>query len=398
MSAAASGTLFVPMIFAMISASVASGQIVSRTGRYKLLAVGGAVLATAGMALLARLGASGTATTILWCLVVCGFGFGAAQPVYALVVQNAAPRAQLGAATATSQFFRSIGSTIGVAVFGTLLLGIYHQRLAASLPADTPADVRAVVDNPLTMNQAGTRGRGAGAAAADRRRPWPPACAPACAAGMQRIFDLAALVMATLGAAEPAGCPNCRCAHAPTTRRRPTSPDAVHTKRRVLRARGVRDIGASRNARAPAEPGGTRLPLDRDDVISAGATQFQDCTKRARWPERALCAEILGAIGTPGRPIAKALDQRASHDQRLARASTSRRGWARGQTPVKVGPEAGQTPCWLEADFVVEPATPSVATSAVDASQHFVAAEQAEQSRTARGSPCGRSSPAAWRG
>lgn len=196
MSAAASGTLFVPMIFAMISASVASGQIVSRTGRYKLLAVGGAVMATAGMALLARLGASGTATTILWCLVVCGFGFGAAQPVYALVVQNAAPRAQLGAATATSQFFRSIGSTIGVAVFGTLLLGIYHQRLAASLPADTPAQVRAVVDNPLTMNQGGEASLGAA--------PLPPMDAAVAAsvraslsAGMQRIFDLAALVMAT---------------------------------------------------------------------------------------------------------------------------------------------------------------------------------------------------------
>jgi MFS family permease len=196
MSAAASGTLFVPMIFAMISASVASGQIVSRTGRYKMLAVGGAVMATAGMALLARLGASGTATTILWCLVVCGFGFGAAQPVYALVVQNSAPRAQLGAATATSQFFRSIGSTIGVAVFGTLLLGIYHQRLAASLPADTPAHVRAVVDNPLTMNQSGEASLGAAPLP-----PMDPAVAASVrsslSAGMQRIFDLAALVMAT---------------------------------------------------------------------------------------------------------------------------------------------------------------------------------------------------------
>ncbi len=195
MSAAASGTLFVPMIFAMIMASVASGQIVSRTGRYKMLAVGGAVLSTAGMALLAQLGTSGTATTILWCLVVCGFGFGAAQPVYALAVQNAAPRAQLGAATATSQFFRSIGSTIGVAVFGTLLLGIYHQRLAAALPLDTPAQVRAVVDNPLSMNQRSEAGA---------TTPLPlldPAVSASVraslAAGMQRIFVLSALVMAS---------------------------------------------------------------------------------------------------------------------------------------------------------------------------------------------------------
>jgi hypothetical protein len=82
-----------------------------------------------------------------------------------------------------------------VAVFGTLLLGIYHQRLAALLPADTPAHVRAVVDNPLTMNQ----GPEVGVAA-----PLPPMDAAVAAgvrtslaAGMQRIFDLAALVMAT---------------------------------------------------------------------------------------------------------------------------------------------------------------------------------------------------------
>ena len=61
----------------------------SRTGRYKMLSIAGAVLSTTGMFLLARLGPSASANAILWCLVVAGFGFGAAQPVYALVVQNA---------------------------------------------------------------------------------------------------------------------------------------------------------------------------------------------------------------------------------------------------------------------------------------------------------------------
>lgn len=196
MSAAASGMLFVPMIFAMILASVTSGQIVSRTGRYKFLAVGGAVLATTGMALLARLGAGAGANTntIVWCLVVCGFGFGAAQPVYALAVQNAAPRAQLGAATATSQFFRSIGSTIGVAVFGTLLLGMYHQQLAATLPPGTPADVRALVDNPLQAN----REPGAMANGLPLHAISPAVAASvrtSLAAGMQRVFVLASIVM-----------------------------------------------------------------------------------------------------------------------------------------------------------------------------------------------------------
>ncbi len=195
MSAAASGMLFVPMIFAMITASVASGQIVSRTGRYKALAVAGAVLATIGMALLARLGATAGADVIVWCLVVCGFGFGAAQPVYALVVQNAAPRAQLGAATATSQFFRSIGSTIGVAVFGTMLLGVYHQQLALTLPADTPDDVRLLVDNPLNSNPE----PGAVMASGLPMRAIAPAVAASVRAslaqGMQRVFDVASMVM-----------------------------------------------------------------------------------------------------------------------------------------------------------------------------------------------------------
>lgn len=194
MTAAASGMLFVPMIFAMIFASMTTGQIVSRTGRYKALAIGGAVLATTGLALLARLGPSGNSTTILWSLVVAGFGFGAAQPVYALVVQNAAPRAHLGAATATSQFFRSIGSTIGVAVFGTLLLGIYHQQLAATLPSDTPEAIRHLVDNPLQMN-----GEHAGLRTSLPAVDVPPAVAASVkaslAAGTQRVFDLATIVM-----------------------------------------------------------------------------------------------------------------------------------------------------------------------------------------------------------
>lgn len=195
MTAAGSGMLFVPMIFAMIAASMTSGQIVSRTGRYKILAVAGAVFATTGMALLARLGAGASANAILWCLVVAGIGFGAAQPVYALVVQNAAPPAQLGAATATSQFFRSIGSTIGVAVFGTLLLGMYHQRLATSLPADTSAEVRLIVDNPLQ------RTGEAGALAHSAPQPVISEAVQASvrtslAAGMQRVFELAAMVMA----------------------------------------------------------------------------------------------------------------------------------------------------------------------------------------------------------
>jgi MFS family permease len=174
---------------------MSTGQVISRTGRYKWLAIAGAVLATVGMSILARLGTAATATTILWSLVVAGLGFGAAQPVYSLVVQNAAPRSHMGAATATSQFFRSIGSTIGVAVFGTILLGIYHQRLEASLPPDTAPAIRGLVDNPLQMN-----GEHAALTSTVAAAPEIPAAVAASvkaslAAGMQRVFDLAAVLM-----------------------------------------------------------------------------------------------------------------------------------------------------------------------------------------------------------
>lgn len=157
LSAAASGSLFVPMVFTMILASVVSGQVVSRTGRYKALAVVGAALAASGMALLAWAPGAATPTRMLWHLALCGVGFGLAQPIYTLVVQNAAPRAQLGAATASAQFFRSIGSTLGVALFGTALLGLYHRTLASAIPPGTPEAVRHLFDNPLQLTQATSR-------------------------------------------------------------------------------------------------------------------------------------------------------------------------------------------------------------------------------------------------
>lgn len=154
MSAAASGSTFTPLVFAMIAASVASGQVVSRTGRYKALAIGGAAVSAAGMFLLAAMGRDTTSTAIVFDLTIVGIGFGCVQPIFNLAIQNAAPRHQMGAATASSQFFRSIGSTIGVAIFGTLLLGLYHRGLAAAIPAGTPAALSRLFDNPLDVARA----------------------------------------------------------------------------------------------------------------------------------------------------------------------------------------------------------------------------------------------------
>jgi MFS family permease len=151
LSAAASGQLFTPLVFGMILASIVSGQLVSRTGRYKALAVLGASMAALGMLLLARMQRDVTSAIIVRNTLVLGIGFGLVQPIFTMVIQNAAPREYMGAATASSQFFRSIGSTIGVAIFGTVLLTTYHRSLEATIPPGTPAAVAHLFENPLDI-------------------------------------------------------------------------------------------------------------------------------------------------------------------------------------------------------------------------------------------------------
>jgi hypothetical protein len=86
-------------------------------------------------------------------MIIAGLGMGIAQPIYTLAVQNVAPPAQMGAATASTQFFRSIGATLGVAVFGSVLLTMYHDHFQRSIPAGTPARLVSSFDNPLQLQR-----------------------------------------------------------------------------------------------------------------------------------------------------------------------------------------------------------------------------------------------------
>ena len=198
LSAAASGQLFTPLVFAMILASIVSGQLVSRTGRYKTLAIIGASLATLGMLLLARMDRDVTSAVIVRNMLVLGIGFGVAQPIFTLVIQNAAPREYMGAATASSQFFRSIGSTIGVAIFGTVLLATYHRGLESAIPPGTPDAVTHLFDNPLEMARTQSRVADAMAATPGGSELLPvlmAASRDSLDAGMHLIFAVAAAVI-----------------------------------------------------------------------------------------------------------------------------------------------------------------------------------------------------------
>ena len=152
-SATRSGNLLTPMMMGAVVASILSGQFTSRLGRYKPLVVVGSVLVAIGMILFARMDGNTERWQVVVAMVIVGSGMGLMNPVYTLAVQNAAAREHMGAATASTQFFRSIGSTMGVAVFGSLLLTRYHRDFAAGVPPGTPSSALAPFSNPLMLAQ-----------------------------------------------------------------------------------------------------------------------------------------------------------------------------------------------------------------------------------------------------
>ena len=150
-SATRSGSLLTPMMLSAVMGNIFSGQMTSRLGRYKALAVIGAILIASGMIVFANMDAYTTHSFVVLGMVLCGVGLGFVQPVYTVAVQNAAPRQHMGTATASSQFFRSIGSTVGVAVFGSVLLTMYKHDFDAAVPRGTPAIALKPFGNPLML-------------------------------------------------------------------------------------------------------------------------------------------------------------------------------------------------------------------------------------------------------
>jgi EmrB/QacA subfamily drug resistance transporter len=148
-----SGNLLTPLMMGAVFGSIASGQLVSRSGKYKGVAIAGSILVAAGMILFARMDGDTARAYVVIGMIVAGLGMGLLQPVYTLAVQNVAPRHQMGAATSSTVFFRSIGSTVGVAIFGTLMLTRYNREFAQAVPAGTPSNVLTYFSNPLMLVQ-----------------------------------------------------------------------------------------------------------------------------------------------------------------------------------------------------------------------------------------------------
>lgn len=152
-SATQSGNLLTPLMMGAVAGSVVTGQLTLRLQSYKIAAVSGSILVAAGMILFARMNAVTHRADVVLAMIIGGCGMGLLQPVYTVAVQNVSPRKYMGAATASTAFFRSIGSTMGVAIFGSVLLTSYHHDLTAGIPASTPADKLMLFTNPLRLAQ-----------------------------------------------------------------------------------------------------------------------------------------------------------------------------------------------------------------------------------------------------
>src|ERR1700722_6756313 len=138
-SATESGLLLLPLLVGLLTMSISSGLYISRTGRYRWFPLAGTIGVTIGLVLLSRLGAHTSLLVVSLYILVFGLGLGLFTQVLVLVVQNAVPMQQLGVATSSVTFFRSMGGAIGASALGAVLTA----GIAAELPRFLPAAVLA---------------------------------------------------------------------------------------------------------------------------------------------------------------------------------------------------------------------------------------------------------------
>ena len=150
-----SGIVLMPMMLGAIVTSIAAGQILARTGKYKVVVVLGFAVVTAGAFLLSRMGVGTSQALLSTYMVLMGLGLGVAMSSFTVIVQNQYPNRRLGEVSAGLQFFRSIGSTVGLAIFGTLLSNRFSSALVANMPAPLKpllkGSAASQLDNPQVL-------------------------------------------------------------------------------------------------------------------------------------------------------------------------------------------------------------------------------------------------------
>jgi EmrB/QacA subfamily drug resistance transporter len=146
-----SGLQLLPLIAGLLLTSVGSGQIISRTGRYRSFPIIGTATMVGGLALLSTMSASTSRLTSSLFMFVVGLGLGSVMQVLVLAVQNAVDYSELGVATSGATLFRSIGGSVGVAILGSIFSSGLRTQLHRTLPAGAAA---AAIKSGVSANPA----------------------------------------------------------------------------------------------------------------------------------------------------------------------------------------------------------------------------------------------------
>jgi len=160
------GLELIPLVVGIMVGSIVSGQVIARTGRYRLLPIAGTALFTASLFLFAFVGADTPLWQIMLVMVLLGLGLGGTMQPTVLAVQNAASPREIGVSTSAVTFFRSMGGTIGAAVFLSILFTLVPDRIrsAYTAAAATPQFQEAVSNDPGQARLLAEASAGGGAA------------------------------------------------------------------------------------------------------------------------------------------------------------------------------------------------------------------------------------------
>lgn len=201
LSAENSGAILTPMMGSFIVSAIVAGLLMTRTGKYKVLALVTAAIAAAGFYLFTRLAFNSSYSTVILYMVVLGLGIGALTPILSVVIQNAFPYRVMGIVNAAQQFVQSLGAVIATPLLGTILANTFSAQLKQLLPpalkqamAALPAAQQQLLSNPQSLTDAQTQAAirsqfsAFGAQGASLYQQFIEAIRQSLTAGMNRVF------------------------------------------------------------------------------------------------------------------------------------------------------------------------------------------------------------------
>ena len=151
LSPSSSGAYLTPLMFTMIIAAILSGQIISKTGTYKKLAIISFAIGTAGMFLLSTMTQNTSNLEIIIYEIIAGIGAGLAMPLFIIAAQNAVKKRELGVVTSSSMYIEQLGSVIGLAILGTIVNMTLNLNLQNTMVHVSPSLLVTAIHNVFVI-------------------------------------------------------------------------------------------------------------------------------------------------------------------------------------------------------------------------------------------------------